>query len=259
MTYKEYPDHTKPFIVVRCSGFGVMEAPYVEHEVVFECDNKETAELKAKQLKQLNNTPEEIKSSWVPNTYHININTACEEGKRLVEEFRSGFDKMAESVMNNYTYDVKVHNGITYYFKKMYNEGPALEFVSSGFITPLKNKNINIKTPIKMENEQAKQAKSPTISSVVEQCYHQIGDEFRIYHLIDRVQSIFNRHGRRPLGQTIQRQFRMLRVKGSLNYDIKKGVYYKLFKCAKCGNWVMPVEYDRESQKCSLCTANIGG
>lgn len=111
MKYKQYPNCTKTFVVVRNTGFGVMESPYEEHEVVFEHDDLDVAKAESKSLTERNNTPEQIKSSWIPNTYQINVNTLSESGKKLEQEFDKDFD---ERIANG-NYDVKKIGDITFF------------------------------------------------------------------------------------------------------------------------------------------------
>ncbi len=95
MQYKEFPGH-KTFVIIHNIGFGVMEDPYTELDISTSCDSLEEAEKEAKSIKVANNTPEEIASSWVPNTYHINVNTLTDEGKRLLDAFHIKFDQLLD-------------------------------------------------------------------------------------------------------------------------------------------------------------------
>lgn len=119
MGYKDYIGYTKTYVVCRNEGFGVMEAPYEEKEVVFETDDKDEAESMATKLKIENNTPEEIKSSWVPNTYRVNINTLSEEGAKMLLQFKAeGQIHVAncEERVKNGTLKKKEMGGRTFYF-----------------------------------------------------------------------------------------------------------------------------------------------
>jgi hypothetical protein len=85
MNYREF-DSDKAFIVMQKSGFGVMEDPYRDVGVVFETNNEQEARDKSKELLEANNTPEQIKSSWIPNTYWVMGNYNSEPGKKYREE-----------------------------------------------------------------------------------------------------------------------------------------------------------------------------
>ena len=89
-------------------GFGVMEAPYTDVRVVYETNNQEEAESKAKELFHLDNTPEEIQSTWCNNTYIVIVNTTTEEGKMLLEEFHEKFKSLEtrEPNPNDYTTEI---------------------------------------------------------------------------------------------------------------------------------------------------------
>ena len=88
-------------------GFGVMEAPYTDVRIVYETNSQAEAEAKAKELFHLNNTPEEIQSTWCNNTYLVIVNTTTEDGKRLLEEFHEKFKKLEARELgpNDYTYE----------------------------------------------------------------------------------------------------------------------------------------------------------
>ena len=93
MQYREILSD-KTFIVMQQKGFGVMEAPYTDVRIVYETNSQAEAEAKAKELFHLNNTPEEIQSTWCNNTYLVIINTTTEDGKRLLEEFHEKFKSL---------------------------------------------------------------------------------------------------------------------------------------------------------------------
>ncbi len=93
MRYQEHPKFTKGFIVMRCSGFGVMEANYEDEEVMFETDSMEEAYAEADRLLHANNSEETIKSSWIPNTYWVHANTSTEIGKAEYDKFRAESDE----------------------------------------------------------------------------------------------------------------------------------------------------------------------
>ena len=93
----------KTFIVMQQKGFGVMEAPCTDVRIVYGTNSQAEAEAKAKELFHLNNTPEEIQSTWCNNTYLVIVNTTTEDGKRLLEEFKKL--EAIESKPNDYTYE----------------------------------------------------------------------------------------------------------------------------------------------------------
>lgn len=113
MRYAEYENYTKVYVIVHNTGFGVMEAPYEEEGVVFETDSLEEAQSKSKEFEVANNTKEQIKSSWIPNTYHINVNTLSEGGKKLLGEFNDNFNGRDMS-----KYDKQEIGGYTFYTQK---------------------------------------------------------------------------------------------------------------------------------------------
>ncbi len=93
MRYEKHEKSDKGYIIMRCSGFGVMEANYVDEEIVFETDNKEDAYKEADRLLHENNSEETIKSSWIPNTYWVHANTNSEIGKAEYDKFRAESDE----------------------------------------------------------------------------------------------------------------------------------------------------------------------
>jgi len=115
MTYKDYEGFTKTYVVVYVTGTGVMEDNFINHDVVFETDNKDEAESKANELKIRNNSPADIESTWYSNRYHVNINTLSEGGKKLLEEFKSDFDKRIQEGLKKGIYDVKKVGDMTFY------------------------------------------------------------------------------------------------------------------------------------------------
>lgn len=127
MTYKEYPGYTKAYIIMHCTGFGVMEARYIDKEVVFETDDIEAAKSKAKELEFENNTLKEIESTWIPNTYHININTLAEKGKELHAEFCKEFDQRFKDIKKNKNYNKVKIAGHEIYFQScpIFDDPPA--------------------------------------------------------------------------------------------------------------------------------------
>ncbi len=113
MNYQDYPNYTKTFIVMRCSGFGVMEAPYQDEEVVFETDNEDEAYAESNRLRETNNTPEQIKSSWIPNTYWVHVNTSTEAGKKLLAEFQREANERLENLKQQPNYKMVTIGRVT--------------------------------------------------------------------------------------------------------------------------------------------------
>lgn len=118
MEYKQYPNHTKAYIVVRMMGSGAQGDTFSEQEVCFETDDKIEAVAKIEELTIANNTPEEIKSSWKSNTFLMNINTCSEYGKKLEEDFSEIFEKRLKDGIAANRYRKETINGIDCYFDK---------------------------------------------------------------------------------------------------------------------------------------------
>lgn len=106
MIYKEYEGFTKTYVICRATGFGVTEAPYIQKEVVYETNSYEAASNKQKELTIANNTEEEIKSTWRPNTYWINVNTLSDEGIRLHKELECEFNEKLAKMKESKDFDV---------------------------------------------------------------------------------------------------------------------------------------------------------
>jgi len=115
MTYKDYEGFTKTYVVVYITGTGVMEDNFIDHNVVYETDNKDEADKKAEELKRHNNSPAEIESTWYSNRYHVNINTLSENGKILQKQFQSDFDKRLDKGLKNGHYDKVKIGEMTFY------------------------------------------------------------------------------------------------------------------------------------------------
>ena len=98
---------------MRCSGFGVMEAPYIDEEIVFETDSEDEAITESKKLRNINNTPEQIKSSWVPNTYWVHVNTSTEKGKELLDIFEKEVEERLKKIQSQSNYKKIEIDGIT--------------------------------------------------------------------------------------------------------------------------------------------------
>jgi hypothetical protein len=115
MKYKDYEGFTKTYVIVYVTGTGCMEDNFIDHDVVFETDNKDEAESKANELKIHNNSPADIESTWYRNRYHVNINTLSEMGKKLLEEFRNDFNKTLQKGLKEGIYDKVEVDDITFY------------------------------------------------------------------------------------------------------------------------------------------------
>jgi hypothetical protein len=115
MRYSEYKNYTKVYVVVHNTGTGVMEDPYIEHEVVYETDFLEEAEAKASELKLKHNSKAEIESTWCSNTYHINVNILSDKGKELKEKFSKEFDERLKMGMKNSKYNVHKVGDLTFF------------------------------------------------------------------------------------------------------------------------------------------------
>lgn len=96
MEYRNYKGFTKIYIVVYVTGTGVMEDKFIEHDVVFETDDKDEAYAKANELEIHNNSLDDIKSTWYNNRYHVKINTLSETGNKLLNNFKSEFNDSLE-------------------------------------------------------------------------------------------------------------------------------------------------------------------
>lgn len=101
MTYKDYIGFKKTYVVVYVTGTGVMEDIYINHEVVFESNDKGEADTKAEELTKQNNSIGEIQSTWYRNRYHVNVNTLSKGGKKLLKEFEKSFDDKIKNMDMN--------------------------------------------------------------------------------------------------------------------------------------------------------------
>ncbi len=134
MTYKNYPGYSKTYILVHNTGFGVMEAPYEEKEIVFEANTLEEAQAEAKRLTDLNNPGND--TSWKENTYHININTLTDKGKELLNDFHIKVDQLSQKAKDEGWKPVKV-GGVTVFMqpcKEFDDEVPKSSFGKSRII-----------------------------------------------------------------------------------------------------------------------------
>ncbi len=104
MRYKKHEASDKGYVVVRCSGFGTMESGYVDEEIVYETDNKSDAYKEADRLLHLNNSEEQIKSTWIPNTYWVHANTNTEIGKSEYEKFRAKSEEVIRKAKESGNY-----------------------------------------------------------------------------------------------------------------------------------------------------------
>lgn len=127
MLYRDFPESDKTYIVMHKTGFGVMESPYYDKEIVYETNDSGKAHTIAEYLTETNNTTEEIKSSWTPNTYWVYLNTATPCGKEIQ----------------------KIEQNPIYY--QLYQGGPKLKIIiDTGFITP------ETISPLKIDSEETK-------------------------------------------------------------------------------------------------------
>jgi len=93
MNYKNYEGFTKTYIVVCVTGNGVMEDNFIDHDIVFESNDKGEADSKANELTLKNNSFAEIQSTWYSHRYQVNINTLSDGGKLLYKKFEQEFKK----------------------------------------------------------------------------------------------------------------------------------------------------------------------
>jgi len=143
ITYKEYPTHTKTYVVVHYTGNGVMEDRFVEHEVVYETNNKKDAEQKAKELTIKHNTKKEIKSTWKSHTYMVHVNTSSKKGNKLYDEWSIKFNDKIEYAQNHPD-EYSRHDVGEYVVYSMKCSGwgcdntkSSFDFYKSGFMIPL--------------------------------------------------------------------------------------------------------------------------
>lgn len=115
MTYKDYKGFTKTYVVVYVTGTGVMEDNFIDHNVVFETDDKDEADAKANELKIHNNSPAEIESTWYSNRYHVNVNTLSKNGKKLLTNFKNEFDERLQQGLKEGIYNEVKVGDMTFY------------------------------------------------------------------------------------------------------------------------------------------------
>jgi hypothetical protein len=115
MIYQKYEGFTKTYVICRGEGFGVMEAPYIQKEVVFETDDYNEALSEQERLTKANNTAKEIKSTWIPNTYWINVNTLSKKGEELFNGTQGDFETKPIDLDN---FDITNVGEYTFYHKK---------------------------------------------------------------------------------------------------------------------------------------------
>lgn len=104
MTYRPYPDLLTTYVIVRTTGNGVVEDPYISHEAQEGSDDLLEATTKAGDLTRWNNSPEQLKSTWLSVRYLVEINTATEKGKELEEDFAKRFESQIEKIEYNPDY-----------------------------------------------------------------------------------------------------------------------------------------------------------
>jgi hypothetical protein len=115
MIYQKYEGFTKTYVICRGEGSGVAEDPYIQKEVVCETDNYENALKLQDILTKENNTPKQIESTWIPNTYWINVNILSKKGEELFNEAQSRF---GAKVANLDDFDISKVGGYTFYHRK---------------------------------------------------------------------------------------------------------------------------------------------
>ena len=83
MKYKDFSESDKTYIIIHKTGLGTTENPYEDKEIVYETNDQDKARIIADYLTETNNTAEQIKASWIPNTYWVYLNTATPCGKEI--------------------------------------------------------------------------------------------------------------------------------------------------------------------------------
>ena|SRR5690349_960751 len=101
MEYKNYDGFSKTYVVEHNTGYGTMESNFEPVAVVFETDDLDVAKEKSAEFQRANNSKEDIESTWILNTYHINVNTLSVGGKALHKRFESKFKKYLNSIKDD--------------------------------------------------------------------------------------------------------------------------------------------------------------
>ena len=141
-TFGKYPFTEKVYVVVKQSGFGVMESPYMDEGVVFATNNAHEADLFARKSYVETNTASEIASTWTPNTYDVRINLLTKKGMKLRRVMQIEIDSIFENIdTSNYRKVEKC--GVTYYLKNFegFGEPTKINYSKLGFVIPLRMKN----------------------------------------------------------------------------------------------------------------------
>jgi hypothetical protein len=105
MIYKDYKGCTKTYVIVHNQGSGATGEPYRELEVVYETDDYNDAKNKALELENKYNTPAEIQSTWLSNTFIINVNLLSEGGKKLLNTMSYNKEKLPLGLLPRYIYE----------------------------------------------------------------------------------------------------------------------------------------------------------
>lgn len=129
MYYKDYPTSSKTFVVVHNTGYGVMESPYIEKEVVFESDSMVEAKIEAERLTVLNNDPD--CGSWQNNTYWVNTNTSTEVGKVLEKKFIQALEGMISKGLENGSIKEEKVGDMKFYMEEDLEESASSDTKSS--------------------------------------------------------------------------------------------------------------------------------
>lgn len=128
MKFLDFPSHPdSTYIIIRNTGYGVMEGPYEEHDIVYGCNTMEEAETMSNELEILNNHQQAIDCALIPNTYHIHINTLTTQGKELlINVFTRKFENTLNKLKSSGTAkEVKVGD-ITVWYEPLeaFNDSP---------------------------------------------------------------------------------------------------------------------------------------
>jgi hypothetical protein len=119
MVYKEYPGINKTYVVVHQTGTGPMEDPYIEKGPIFFTNSLAVANKVVSKNRKYHNSPAELRSSWVPNTYVIHVNTLTKKGAFLLKKFHELIELKHKHVEENLDlYDTYELDGKTLYLKK---------------------------------------------------------------------------------------------------------------------------------------------
>lgn len=95
MQYKQYLPGTPTYVVHHTQGFGVMESPYKELEVVFASEDYD--ECMAFGQKTYPRDP----SGWTYDSFTINVNILTPAGKALYADFDKKFQEMRDAMSKN--------------------------------------------------------------------------------------------------------------------------------------------------------------